>query len=188
MSVNFGFTKAGKCRICKSKGYTEVHHIISQAMCETMERPDLKNNQGNLVELCKACHDLTNHSYYRDNLLSEEEKRKNRSATHAKRRQRIGKHVCAGVTKKGRPCRKKVGSKGAFCPTHRPSRYADEDRCTHVNPKNHRRCRKQHLQGSEFCGPCLQRADTKRRKMADGVAKGIDYANRNESINAESEQ
>ena len=75
-SINYGFTKIGKCRICLASGYTEVHHIISQSMCDKMERPDLKTNQGNLVELCKSCHDLTNHSYYREDRLSEKERRR----------------------------------------------------------------------------------------------------------------
>ena len=177
MVTNYGFTKIGKCRICLANGYTEVHHIISQSMCDKMERPDLKTNQGNLVELCKSCHDLTNHSYYREDRLSEKERRRNRAATNARKRQMNGKFICAGFKKNGGRCSKTVRRKGSFCPTHRPSKFADSDRCTHVNKKNHRRCRKHRLNNSEFCGNCLQRNEMENRSKLKFVKKGIENAN-----------
>ena len=181
MVTNYGFKKIGMCRICNSKGYTEVHHIISQSMCDKMERPDLKINQGNLVELCKICHDLTNHSYYREIHLSKNERKKNNAATRARKRQLNGKFVCIGQKKNGERCSKKVFTKGSFCPTHKPSKFSDTERCKHINKKNHRRCRKHRLSNYEFCGNCLQRMEMENRTKSSFVMKGINQTNNKEN-------
>ena len=59
MAERYGVPVTGICRICRKEGYTEMHHIISQARCRKLGRDDLINNAGNIVELCKTCHDQT---------------------------------------------------------------------------------------------------------------------------------
>lgn len=59
MKNRYGVDVTGICRICSFKGYTEMHHIISQARCIKLGREDLITNPGNIVELCKQCHDQT---------------------------------------------------------------------------------------------------------------------------------
>ena len=52
-------SKARICRICDGEGYTEWHHIISQSYARKNDQKHLLNNPGNVVELCKKCHDKT---------------------------------------------------------------------------------------------------------------------------------
>jgi hypothetical protein len=59
MTDRYGVTVTGSCRICGHEGYTEMHHIISQARCRKLGREDWITNPGNIVELCKPCHDQT---------------------------------------------------------------------------------------------------------------------------------
>lgn len=59
MTKRYGVEVTGICRICSFEGYTEMHHIISQARCIKLGRDDLISNPGNIVELCKPCHDQT---------------------------------------------------------------------------------------------------------------------------------
>jgi len=54
--------KSGYCRICNSKGYTEWHHIISQHHARKTNQHRLIQNPGNVVELCKPCHNQTSAS------------------------------------------------------------------------------------------------------------------------------
>ena len=62
----FGKEYKGKCRICGCEGYTEMHHIINQHYAKTqLKQPELIKNHGNIVELCKSCHDHTDSSRYR---------------------------------------------------------------------------------------------------------------------------
>lgn len=49
-----------------------MHHVISQT-----RRPDLKMNQGNLVELCKGCHDETTASLVWKHLNERRQTRRN---------------------------------------------------------------------------------------------------------------
>ena len=51
--------KCGVCRICSKKGYTEWHHIISRGHAKKTGQDQLITNPGNVVELCKSCHDQT---------------------------------------------------------------------------------------------------------------------------------
>lgn len=51
--------KTGVCRICSRTGYTEWHHIISRGHAKKTGQPQLITNPGNVVELCKPCHDQT---------------------------------------------------------------------------------------------------------------------------------
>ena len=52
-------SKSGACRICGFQGYTEWHHIISRGHAIKTNQDDLIENPGNVVELCKTCHDQT---------------------------------------------------------------------------------------------------------------------------------
>ena len=52
-------SKSGTCRICGFQGYTEWHHIISRGHAMKTNQDDLIENPGNVVELCKTCHDQT---------------------------------------------------------------------------------------------------------------------------------
>ena len=63
--------KTGNCSICLERapeGYTEWHHIISQHKCKKEGLLHLISARSNVVELCKACHDLTTASMLRTNL------------------------------------------------------------------------------------------------------------------------
>ena len=51
--------KCGVCRICSRNGYTEWHHIISRGHAKKTGQHQLITNPGNVVELCKSCHDQT---------------------------------------------------------------------------------------------------------------------------------
>jgi len=70
--------KTGACRICNREGYTEWHHIISQGHARKTKQRDLITNHGNVVELCKSCHDQTTASKSRY-LLEKKEGRKNKT-------------------------------------------------------------------------------------------------------------
>ncbi|RAH16521.1 MAG: hypothetical protein CMB56_000290 [Methanobacteriota archaeon] len=62
----FGPIYEGKCRICGCEGETEMHHIINQYHAKkTLEEPELITNHGNIVELCKFCHNQTDSKRYR---------------------------------------------------------------------------------------------------------------------------
>ena len=49
----------GTCRICGYQGMLDPHHIISQAQARRLNRHDLITNPGNVVHICRRCHDLT---------------------------------------------------------------------------------------------------------------------------------
>ena len=51
--------KHGKCRICGDEGELDRHHIISKAMCRYLDRRDLIRNDGNVVYICRDCHNVT---------------------------------------------------------------------------------------------------------------------------------
>tara|TARA_B100000686_G_C16770670_1_gene964926 strand:- start:940 stop:1419 length:480 start_codon:yes stop_codon:yes gene_type:complete len=67
------------CRICGNRGYTEWHHIISQSYARKNDQKDLIRNPGNVVELCKPCHDKTPASMSWKYLSSKEQKSKKKS-------------------------------------------------------------------------------------------------------------
>jgi len=69
--------KQRECRICGLSGYTEWHHIISRSHAKKTNQLDLIDNPGNVVELCKGCHDQTTASKSRY-LLQKKEKRWNK--------------------------------------------------------------------------------------------------------------
>lgn len=55
----------GTCRICGYQGMLDPHHIISQAQCKKLNRLDLISNPGNVVHICRRCHDMTTASLNR---------------------------------------------------------------------------------------------------------------------------
>tara|TARA_B100000614_G_C14550103_1_gene493622 strand:+ start:1365 stop:1820 length:456 start_codon:yes stop_codon:yes gene_type:complete len=83
-STNIGRTegsfpkKTGYCRICDHKGYTEWHHIISQHHARKTRQFPLLRNPGNIVELCKTCHNQTSASKSRYLHEKKKEKKTNR--------------------------------------------------------------------------------------------------------------
>ena len=66
--------KQRECRICGVSGYTEWHHIISRGHARKTNQLDLIENPGNVVELCKGCHDQTTASKSRYLLENKEKK------------------------------------------------------------------------------------------------------------------
>ena len=64
--------KTGICTICKKKGKTDWHHIISQHHAKKTGRKDLISNPDNVVELCRSCHNQTTASMVRKRLMREE--------------------------------------------------------------------------------------------------------------------
>ena len=60
--------KTGECQICGAEGYTEWHHIISQHRCREEGLHHFIKLRGNVIELCKTCHDLTTASMIRQKL------------------------------------------------------------------------------------------------------------------------
>ena len=71
--------KARQCRICQERGYTEWHHIISQSHARKSNQHRLITNPGNVVELCKKCHNQTTAS---KSWYSFENKKKNKKKTN----------------------------------------------------------------------------------------------------------
>jgi len=69
--------KQRECRICGLSGYTEWHHIISRGHAKKTNQLGLIDNPGNVVELCKGCHDQTTASKSRY-LLGKKEKKWNK--------------------------------------------------------------------------------------------------------------
>ena len=64
--------KTGECQICGAQGYTEWHHIISQHRCKEEGLHHYIKLRGNVIELCKQCHDLTTASMIRKKLDAKE--------------------------------------------------------------------------------------------------------------------
>ena len=119
----YGVEVTGICRICGRVGYTEMHHIISQHRCKKIGKPEWINNPGNIVELCKLCHDDTTAS------ISWEmnNRRKIRTGSGARTTQPLivegggdTPHICWAMLKSGkRRCRKKAKPNGHnLCSDH----------------------------------------------------------------------
>jgi len=63
--------KTGKCSICKKKGPTDWHHIISQAHAKKTKQFNLLSDPNNVTELCRDCHNQTTASMVRKRLTKE---------------------------------------------------------------------------------------------------------------------
>tara|TARA_B100000579_G_scaffold132675_1_gene107259 strand:- start:236 stop:853 length:618 start_codon:yes stop_codon:yes gene_type:complete len=80
--------KTGTCSICKKKGPTDWHHIISQHHARRTGRSDLLDNPDNVVELCRDCHNQTTASMVRKRLTKQKgplKIRNNKSVTRPKK-------------------------------------------------------------------------------------------------------
>lgn len=60
--------KLGICTICKKKGRTDWHHIISQHHAIRTGQKELISDPNNVIELCRKCHDQTTASMVRKRL------------------------------------------------------------------------------------------------------------------------
>ena len=60
--------KVGICTICKKKGRTDWHHIISQHHARRTGQDSLISDPNNVIELCRKCHDQTTASMVRKRL------------------------------------------------------------------------------------------------------------------------
>ena len=115
--------REGKCRICKTRGPLDPHHSISRGQATKRDREDLSSNQGNIVWICRDCHDMTCASITRKYLTKKAEKK---AAWVKKRGKRLRKgwgagqkNRCEGDTKMGRRCRAKKKPGTDYCATHR---------------------------------------------------------------------
>ena len=104
------WVKTGICSICLEPapdGYTEWHHIISQHKCKKEGLLHLISARSNVVELCKACHDLTTASMLRTNLegatskVSQENEEKEPTENQIKYIKKLGGEIPDGLTRKG---------------------------------------------------------------------------------------
>tara|TARA_R110001592_G_scaffold8366_7_gene45758 strand:- start:5054 stop:5527 length:474 start_codon:yes stop_codon:yes gene_type:complete len=104
------WVKTGNCTICLEPapdGYTEWHHIISQHKCKKEGLLHLISARSNVVELCKACHDLTTASMLRTNLegasskVSQENEEKEPTENQVKYIKKLGGEIPNGLTRKG---------------------------------------------------------------------------------------
>ena len=104
------WVKTGVCTICLEPapdGYTEWHHIISQHKCKKEGLIHLISARSNVVELCKACHDLTTASMLKSNLdgatrsVSDENAEKEPTDNQIKYIKKLGGEIPDGITRKG---------------------------------------------------------------------------------------
>ena len=61
--------KRGTCRICKKSRKLDPHHIISQHHAKKTNQPDLITNPGNIVYICRKCHNQTTASKSRYRIM-----------------------------------------------------------------------------------------------------------------------
>ena len=61
--------KKGTCRICKKSRVLDPHHIISQYHAKKTNQPDLITNLGNIVYICRKCHNQTTASKSRYKIM-----------------------------------------------------------------------------------------------------------------------
>ena len=57
--------KVGRCRICSKKRKLDAHHIISQHRAKKINQEQLIRNPGNIVFICRKCHNQTTASLIR---------------------------------------------------------------------------------------------------------------------------
>ena len=109
----------GTCRICGYQGMLDPHHIISQAQAKRLKRFDLITNPGNVVHICRKCHDLTPASQKRAKYEAKGRQKTKRAQKKAKRTR------CKAMTKGetsihiGHRCRIKAPPGEDYCHVHR---------------------------------------------------------------------
>ena len=57
--------KVGRCRICRKRRKLDPHHIISQHRAKKINQEQLIRNPGNIVFICRKCHNQTTASLSR---------------------------------------------------------------------------------------------------------------------------
>ena len=57
--------KVGRCRICSKRRRLDPHHIISQPRAKKINQEQLIRNPGNIVFICRKCHNQTTASLVR---------------------------------------------------------------------------------------------------------------------------
>jgi len=96
--------KTGECQICGTDGYTEWHHIISQHRCKEEGLHHYIRLRGNVIELCKTCHDLTTASMIRKKLDAKEVAEDNAGLEPTEKQvnyiKKLGGEVPAGITRR----------------------------------------------------------------------------------------
>ena len=96
--------KSGECQICGSEGYTEWHHIISQHRCKEENLHHYIKLRGNVIELCKTCHDLTTASMIRKKLDAKEVAEDNASLEPTEKQikyiKKLGGEIPLGLTRR----------------------------------------------------------------------------------------
>ena len=96
--------KTGECQICGAEGYTEWHHIISQHRCREEGLHHFIKLRGNVIELCKTCHDLTTASMIRKKLDAKEVAEDNAELEPTEKQikyiNKLGGEVPLGVTRR----------------------------------------------------------------------------------------
>ena len=63
--------KSGPCRICKKRRKLDPHHIISRGHAKKTKQQHLITNQGNIVWICRKCHNQTTASKSRWKIMHE---------------------------------------------------------------------------------------------------------------------
>ena len=66
--------KKGSCRICNKRRVLDPHHIISRGHAKKTDQPDLITNPGNIVYICRKCHNQTTASKSRYKIMKESQK------------------------------------------------------------------------------------------------------------------
>jgi 5-methylcytosine-specific restriction endonuclease McrA len=96
--------KTGECQICGTEGYTEWHHIISQHRCKEENLRHYIRLRGNVIELCKKCHDLTTASMIRKKLDAKEVSEDNASLEPTEKQvkyiKKLGGEIPNGLTRR----------------------------------------------------------------------------------------
>ena len=64
----------GSCRICNKRRVLDPHHIISRAHAKKTYQLDLISNPGNIVYICRKCHNQTTASKARYKIMKESQK------------------------------------------------------------------------------------------------------------------
>lgn len=65
--------KKGSCRICGETRILDPHHIISRGHAKKTDQLDLITNPGNIVYICRKCHNQTTASKSRYRIMKQKE-------------------------------------------------------------------------------------------------------------------
>jgi hypothetical protein len=112
----------GTCRICGYQGMLDPHHIISQAQCKKLNRLDLISNPGNVVHICRHCHDKTTASKVRQYLEKKEKAEK--KPKKAKKKKATNQGRCEAMTELAGRCKRNSKPGHHVCGFHLPRRKA----------------------------------------------------------------